>query len=78
MDDELKRLAQATVIQAIKDWRHLCDGGKETGDCNWKELEHFFTHDLETYLSGSDISADHIYQELLLERAASTRSMRVS
>ena len=34
-------LAVAIVEQAVDDWRYLCNGGKETGRCNYGELQYF-------------------------------------
>jgi len=69
LDSEvLNTFALAIVRQAIDDWKYLCRGKKEDVDCNFKELTYFFQHDCEQYLVGTDISADRIYQALLLKR----------
>lgn len=69
LDSEvLNTFALAIVRQAIDDWKYLCKGGKEEGDCNFNELTHFFKHDCEKYLVGTDISAERIYQALLQKR----------
>ena len=76
MDQELKSLAVAVVIQAVSDWRFLCNGGTATGDCNFEELEQFFERECENYLSGTDMSASEIYEKLKAERAIAERRWR--
>lgn len=70
-DDNAMRLITGIFRQAVDDWRLLCDGGKETKDRNFKELEHAFEHELDLYLQTSNLCADTIYQKLKKERAKS-------
>jgi len=67
-EDGYKKLALTIVIKAIEDWHYLCDGGTETRDCNFKELERFFKHDCDTYLTGTDLSAKKLLEQLQQER----------
>ena len=62
--DRGEALLKAIIERAVMDWRLLCKGQKPTGDCNFEELERFFTEELpENYQFNSDI-----YQRLLEER----------
>lgn len=63
-----KGLAMAVVIQAVQDWRRLLKGAKETSDCNFKELEHFFRYECDTYLTGTDMSGEELLKKLKIER----------
>ena len=67
-NNDYKKLAFAVVIQAIADWRYLCNGGDEARDCNFKELERFFKNDCDTYLIGTDLSAEKLLTMLQQER----------
>lgn len=60
--------SHATIIQASDDWRALCNGKKETHDCNFKELEEFFHDDCDAYLTGTKAIADEILEKLQEER----------
>lgn len=64
-------LAVAVVVQAVNDWRRLCDGGEETDKCNFIELECFFENEAKGYLDGTNTSADRILKILLREKAES-------
>jgi hypothetical protein len=71
INDAVKSLSCAVVLQAIADWRALCDGAKETKDRNFKELDEFFTKDCENYLSATDVPAKQIHNMLKQERKRS-------
>lgn len=73
--DATKRLAIAVVIQAVRDWRLLCQG-KTAGGSNFAELEQFFKYDAEMYLQGTEMRADKLYQIMLVERARSPKHKR--
>ena len=61
----------AIVVQAIDDWRKLCDGRTPTQACNFKELEHFFKTDAQSYMYGkTTITAKEILKWLQEERAS--------
>ena len=60
-------LAVAIVEQAVDDWRYLCNGGKETGLCNYGELQYFIEHDAKAYLS-AEVSTGAILEKLFKER----------
>jgi hypothetical protein len=64
----VKSLATAVILQAVRDWRYLCKGGKETGDCNFEELEQFFESECENYLTGINMTANGIYKALKREK----------
>ena len=59
-----KGLAAAIVIRAVQDWRRLSKGAKETRDCNFKELEHFFRHECDLFLTGTGMSGAEILKKL--------------
>ena len=63
-------LAVAIVLQAGKDWNRLCEGFEETIDCNFVELECFFSG-CDLYLSMTGYSANRILKNLLQDRAKS-------
>lgn len=63
-----KGLAMAVVIQAVQDWRRLLKGAKETGDCNFKELEHFFRYECDRYLTGTSMTGEEILKKLKAEQ----------
>ena len=50
----------------MKDWLSLCDGMEEAPDCNFPELEEFFSTDCAKYIS-HDVSA-RIYKLMREER----------
>ena len=64
-------LAVAIVVQAVEDWRRLCDGCEETNECNFIELECFFENEAKGYLDGTNTSAERILKILLREKAQS-------
>lgn len=66
-DDKLNELAYSIIKQAVDDWRWLCEGNKERGDCNFTELERFFEVDSRDYLLEDGV-ADRIYKKLKAER----------
>lgn len=68
---ECKSLSYAIVLQAIEDWRWLCEGNKESCARNFIELEKFFKKGCDTYLLGTDIRAKDILKKLMHERAVS-------
>jgi hypothetical protein len=61
-------LAMGIVLQAITDWRRLVKGAKETGDCNFKELEHFFRYECDRYLTGTSMTGEEILKKLKAEQ----------
>lgn len=61
--DTTKRLAIAVVMQAVKDWRLLCQG-KPAGGSNFAELERFFKYDAEMYLHGADMRKENRHAEI--------------
>lgn len=68
MDSSAARsLATAVILQAVRDWRYLCKGGKETGNCNFEELQQFFESECENYLQSSQV-ASRIYRQMKAER----------
>lgn len=64
-------LAVAIVVQAAEDWRRLCEGGEETSECNFIELECFFENEARGYLEGTNTSAERILKILLKEKKES-------
>ena len=70
-NSDAMRLITAIFKRAVGDWRLLCNGGNETWDRNFKELEHAFEHELDFYLQASDLKAETIYAKLKKERAQS-------
>lgn len=70
-NNDTKKLALAVIAQAVEDWRYLCEGGEETGYCNFNELTQFFKVDCDTYLTGTEISAERIFARLMHEKAVS-------
>ena len=75
-NDDAKRLSLAIVAQAIDDWRYLCDGGEEIARCNFNELTDFFKTDCDTYLTGTEISAEKIFARLMHEKAISNHEQK--
>ena len=61
-------LAIGIVLQAITDWWRLVKGAKETGDCNFKELEHFFRYECDRYLKGTSMTGEEILKMLKAEQ----------
>lgn len=61
-------LAMGIVLQAITDWRRLVKGAKETCDCNFKELEHFFRYECDRYLTGTSMTGEEILKKLKAEQ----------
>jgi hypothetical protein len=61
-------LAMEIVLQAIKDWRRLVKGAKETGYCNFKELEDFFRYECDRYLTGTSMTGEKILKKLKAEQ----------
>lgn len=61
-----QELVYAVVMQAVRDWRSLCKGSKETKDCNFKELERFFENDCAGYVDAE--TAERIYERMKKER----------
>ena len=64
--DECKELLTAIVLQAVEDWRKLCEGALPTRDCSFTELDEFFQGGCCGYIS-QDL-AKKIYNELKAER----------
>ena len=65
-DKDIPSLLSAIVMQAVKDWLSLCDGMEEAPDCNFPELEEFFSTDCAKYIS-HDVAA-RIYKLMQEER----------
>lgn len=63
-----KGLAAAIVVRAVQDWRRLVKGAKETGDCDFKELEHFFRYECDRYLTGTSMTGEEILKKLKAEQ----------
>lgn len=61
-------LVEAIFRQAAKDWRALQKGKEPTGDMNFKELEHFFKHESNIYLTGR-LTGATILAQLKSEKA---------
>lgn len=61
-----KELASAIVIQAVDDWRYLCNFGIPAGGCNFTELETFFRGGCGGYID-QELS-ERIYQKLRAEK----------
>lgn len=61
-----KELASAIVIQAVDDWRYLCEGNKPTRDCNFNELDRFFKGGCSGYID-QELS-ERIYRKLRAEK----------
>jgi phosphopantothenate synthetase len=62
----IQDLTYAIIIQAVRDWRSLCRGAKETKEYNFKELERFFKTDCAGYIDAE--TAKRIYNKLKKER----------
>lgn len=71
-DDIVEELAFAIVDRAVKDWRSLCKGRKQSGDCNFKELERFFKKDCAKFIQSQE-TAEKIWEQLKLERRRAMR-----
>jgi hypothetical protein len=74
-DKAINALALAVVEQAVADWRYLCNDGIKKADCNFEELTHFFKHDCDSFLVGTDILAEDILKQLLTEKARAKREV---
>lgn len=68
-DDSAMLYTEAILSQAVEDWRYLCNGGTETKDRNFKELEEFFTVDCHIFLLPTTLLPEAIYAKLKKERA---------
>lgn len=64
-----KGLAIAVIAQAAIDWRDLCEGKTETGDCNFAELTSFFKNEAKIYLMCSAMRPSQMLKILLREKA---------
>ena len=64
-----KGLAVAIIAQAAEDWRDLCEGKTETGDCNFIELTGFFKNEAKMYLICSVMQPKQMLKILLKEKA---------
>lgn len=68
MDDiyesNFRELAYAIIIQAVLDWRRLAAGGFEEHDCNFEELEKFFTYECDTLIEDYQFTGAQILQFL--------------
>ena len=64
-------IAIAIVLQAVRDWKTLCNCKTPTNDRNFAELENFFKHYCRTFLIIDDVAADAIFAELQKERKKS-------
>ena len=63
-------LAVAIVIQAVCDWRYLCDGYSETPEKNFAELDKFFVETAPLLLCCHKTKAREIHKLLLEEKKA--------
>jgi hypothetical protein len=63
-------LASAVLLQAIDDWRNLCNGQMETKGCNFAELRQFFKQNAELYFEilGLSVTPEWILNLLEKER----------
>lgn len=66
--DDCITYSHAIIIKASDDWRELCNGGDETHDCNFNELEEFFRDDCDAFLTGKRVLAEEILEKLQEER----------
>ena len=67
-----RRIAISIVVQAIEDWRSLCnDETIKEGNVNFTELEQFFKNECDTYLVGTTFTGESILKELQKERVKS-------
>ena len=57
-DETMMEIACAVVQQAADDWHYLCNGGKETQDCNFVELTDFFTNELPHFGLSKETAQD--------------------
>ena len=67
----LEGLAAAIVLQAVEDWRLLCDGGTETFYCNFDELKYFFKHESNIFIRSHSGTEQRIWEQMQKERYAS-------
>lgn len=67
-NDDCITYSHAIIIKASEDWRELCNGGNETYNCNFNELEEFFRDDCDTFLAGKSVLAKEILEKLQKER----------
>lgn len=67
---DYETLREAIIVQAIKDWKSLCDGEVETGQCNFKELIAFFLSDCNDMLYDTNLSGERILHKLMKMRGA--------
>lgn len=70
-------LAHAVIMQAVEDWRWLCNGGTPTADCNFEELTHFFKEDFNLYIVKESTAGEMILKRLQKERALSDCAMEL-
>lgn len=70
-NDDCITYSHAIIIKASEDWRELCNGGNETYNCNFNELEEFFRDDCDTFLAGKSVLAKEILEKLQKEREES-------
>jgi hypothetical protein len=61
-------LASAVLLQAIDDWRNLCNGHMETKDCNFAELRQFFEQNADLYFEILGLSVTPEWILLWLEK----------
>ena len=64
----LKGIATAVILQAVSDWRYLCDDGSERGNLNFAELERFFTRDCGKLICDSVTTQEEIWNQMQRER----------
>lgn len=70
-------LAYAVIMQAVEDWRWLCNGGTPTADCNFDELTHFFKEDFKFYTRKESKAGEMILKRLQKEQALSDCAMEL-
>lgn len=70
-------LAHAVIMQAVEDWRWLCNGGTPTADCNFEELTHFFKEDFKFYTRKESKAGEMILKRLQKEQALSDGAMEL-
>lgn len=73
MDKPYRSLAAAVVLQAVRDWRALCNGKTQSTDRNFPELTKFFENEANIYLSETGLRAEEILKKQQGERRKAER-----
>lgn len=68
VENPYEKLAMAIIVRAYIDWKELCDDATLPKDCNFDELEEFFSTGCDVYLQGTSFNGTEILKKLQRER----------